>query len=239
MTIDPQPKSLLTPFKWIDPSTLPPIGMTASGPALDEIDPKIMGWVRQAIAAREIVEAEPAPANDNRRSAFIDAQTLLGLEFEPIKYVIPGYVAEGLTILGGRPKLGKSWLALDWVVAVASGGLSLGVRCQQGDAFYLALEDNQRRLQDRLRIVLPKLKSLRPDLSRLSLLTAAPKIGEGLIEAWDAWRTRAEDPRLIVVDTLAMVRPRRDVTRTPMRPTMPPSHRCNSTQARTGLPWWW
>lgn len=198
---------LITPFKWTDPATLEPIGMTADEPMLEDIDPKIMGWVRQAIAAREIVEAEVAPANDNRQSAFIDAQTLLGLEFEPIKYVIPGYVAEGLTILGGRPKLGKSWLALDWVVAVASGGLSLGARCEQGDAFYLALEDNQRRLQDRLRVVLPKLKSLRPDLSRLSLLTEAPKIGEGLIEALDTWRTRAEDPRLIVVDTLAMVRP--------------------------------
>ncbi|MGY3409517.1 hypothetical protein ACVWZV_005630 [Bradyrhizobium sp. GM5.1] len=147
------------------------------------------------------------PANDNRPSAFIDAQTLLGLEFEPIKYVIPGYIAEGLTILGGRPKLGKSWLALDWVVAVASGGQSLGVKCAQGDSLYLALEDNQRRLQDRLKVVLPRMKNMRPDLSRLSLLTEAPKIGEGLIEVLDAWRTSADDPRLIVVDTLAMVRP--------------------------------
>jgi DNA-binding transcriptional ArsR family regulator len=152
----------------------------------------------------------PQPANYNNKpsaSAFIDAQTLLGLEFEPIKYVIPGYIAEGLTILGGRPKLGKSWLALDWVVAVASGGLSLGVKCEQGDSFYLALEDNQRRLQDRLKVVLPRMKDMRPDLSRLSLLTEAPKIGEGLIEVLDAWRTSTDDPRLIVVDTLAMVRP--------------------------------
>jgi RecA-family ATPase len=149
----------------------------------------------------------PQPANDNRPCSFIDAQTLLGLQFEPIKYVIPGYVAEGLTILGGRPKLGKSWLALDWVIAVASGGQSLGMKCEQGDALYLALEDNQRRLQDRLRIVLPKLKSIQPNLSRLSLLTEAPKIGDGLIEALDAWRTRVDDPRLIVIDTLAMVRP--------------------------------
>ena len=149
----------------------------------------------------------PQPANDNRPSSFIDAQTLLGLEFEPIKYVIPGFVAEGLTILGGRPKLGKSWLALDWVVAVASGGQSLGVKCEQGDSLYLALEDNQRRLQDRLKVVLPKIKTMRPNLVRLSLLTEAPKIGEGLIEALDVWRNRVDDPRLIVVDTLAMVRP--------------------------------
>jgi hypothetical protein len=153
------------------------------------------------------LSSRPTPANDNRPSSFIDAQTLLGLEFEAIKYVIPGYVAEGLTILGGRPKLGKSWLALDWVVAVASGGQSLGAKCEQGDAFYLALEDNQRRLQDRLKVVLPKMKSMRPDLTRLSLLTEAPKIGEGLIEALDEWRSRVDDPRLIVVDTLAMVRP--------------------------------
>ncbi|MFK4657079.1 AAA family ATPase [Bradyrhizobium japonicum] len=149
----------------------------------------------------------PKPANDNQKSKFIDGQSLMQMEFEPIKYVIPGYVAEGLTILGGRPKLGKSWLSLDWVVAVATGGRSLGVDCDQGDAFYLALEDNQRRLQDRLKVVLPKMKSMRPDLSRLSFLTEAPKIGEGLVEILDTWRIRAEEPRLIVVDTLAMIRP--------------------------------
>ncbi|WP_340668839.1 AAA family ATPase [Bradyrhizobium ottawaense] len=149
----------------------------------------------------------PEPANDNQKSKFIDGQSLMQMEFEPIKYVIPGYVAEGLTILGGRPKLGKSWLSLDWVIAVATGGRSLGVDCEQGDAFYLALEDNQRRLQDRLKVVLPKMKSMRPDLSRVHFLTEAPKIGEGLIETLDAWRTRVEDPRLIVVDTLAMIRP--------------------------------
>lgn len=197
-----------TPFVWKDPNTLPPIGMSADAPAMDEIDPKIMGWMHQAIAARDIVEAAPSNvANDNQKSKFIDGQSLMQMEFEPIKYVIPGYVAEGLTILGGRPKLGKSWLSLDWVIAVATGGRSLGVDCEQGDAFYLALEDNQRRLQDRLRVVLPKMKAMRPDLSRVHFLTEAPKIGEGLIETLDAWRTRVDDPRLIVVDTLAMIRP--------------------------------
>ncbi len=90
---------------------------------------------------------------------------------------------------------------------MATGGQSLGVKCEQGDSLYLALEDNQRRLQDRLRIILPKIKSMRPDLSRWAALTEAPKIGEGLIETLEAWRTRVDDPRLIVVDTLAMVRP--------------------------------
>lgn len=145
------------------------------------------------------------PANQNI-GEIINAQALLGMEFPPVKYILPCYVAEGLTILGGRPKLGKSWLTLGACVAVATGGQFLGEEAEQGDAFYLALEDNQRRLQDRLRTVLPPLRQV-PDMSRLSFLTESPKINAGLIERLDAWRTSVDNPRLVAIDTLAMVRP--------------------------------
>jgi hypothetical protein len=144
-------------------------------------------------------------ANDNQ--PWLTASALLDMHFEPVNYVVPGFIAEGLTILGGRPKLGKSWLALDFGVAVASGGMSLGARCAKGSALYLALEDNDRRLQDRLRTVLPKMRSAWPDLSNLALVTTAPKVGAGLVQALDTWRTSVLDPRLIIIDTLAMVRP--------------------------------
>jgi hypothetical protein len=157
--------------------------------------------------ARPAKAAKRAAANDNHPPDTINAQALLGMEFEPVKYVVPGYVTEGLTLLGGRPKLGKSWLALDMGIAVASGGRSLGVDCARGDAVYYALEDNPRRLKDRLVKVLPPIKSMRPDLSRLTLRTSAPRIGAGLIESLDAWRLAASEPRLAVIDTLAMVRP--------------------------------
>ncbi|KXF79482.1 recombinase A [Paramesorhizobium deserti] len=156
---------------------------------------------------RETPRAAPIAANDNRPATAVNAQHLLSMEFPPVVYVVPGVIAEGLTILGGRPKLGKSWLALDMCIAVASGGHVLGAECEKGDALYLALEDNQRRLQDRLRTLLPPLKSLQPDLLRLELDTEAPKIDAGLIGRLDAWRMQASKPRLVVVDTLAMVRP--------------------------------
>ncbi|MBO6719418.1 MAG: AAA family ATPase [Rhizobiaceae bacterium] len=159
---------------------------------------------------KTVVIEVPAPAqaaNDNRPATAIDAQSLLSMEFPPVVYVVPGVIAEGLTILGGRPKLGKSWLALSAAIAVASGGTVLGEQCEQGDALYLALEDNQRRLQDRLKTLLPALKSMRPDLSRLQLDTEAPKIDGGLIERLDAWRIAAVNPRMVIIDTLAMVRP--------------------------------
>ncbi|WP_051442615.1 AAA family ATPase [Mesorhizobium sp. WSM3626] len=203
-------------FMYLDGETGSAIIAALSGPAHDHavairmVARDLRAEQTEAPARKTVtVEAAPEPrkaANDNKpKFASIDAETLLGMEFAPIKYVIPGYVAEGLTLLGGRPKLGKSWLALDFGVAVASGGRSLGAECEQGDALYLALEDNQRRLQDRLRVVLPRFK--RPDMSRLSLLTEAPKIGAGLIEMLDKWRQSVPDPRLIIVDTLAIVRP--------------------------------
>jgi len=76
----------------------------------------------------------------------IDAETLLGMDFPPLEYVIPGYVVEGLTVLAGKPKLGKSWWAYDASIAVATGGKAMGsIDCEQGDVLYLALEDNRRR----------------------------------------------------------------------------------------------
>ncbi|MHA6297856.1 AAA family ATPase [Devosia sp. CAU 1758] len=218
---------------YLDPSAGSMVMQTISGPEHDHhvaaraiaarigatslsglpVGPKWADRVRAKRATTPAPKVEKAApmkaANDNepatKRFSAIDAETLLGMHFAPVKYVIPGFVAEGLTILGGRPKLGKSWLALGFGVGVATGGPCLGVTCDQGDALYLALEDNQRRLQDRLRIVLPKFR--RPDMSRLCLQTEAPKVGAGLIEMLDAWRKSVEDPRLIIIDTLAIVRP--------------------------------
>jgi hypothetical protein len=159
---------------------------------------------QKAVAAKAL----PAASNDNKTFPIINAQHLLGIDFPPVHFVLPGYIAEGMTILGGRPKLGKSWLALGVCIAVASGGVYLGQECDAGDVLYLALEDNQRRLQDRIKKLLYQpFKSGKPDLSRLSLVTAAPRINAGLIEMLNGWRTGAKKPVLVVIDTLAMVRP--------------------------------
>jgi AAA domain len=82
----------------------------------------------------------------------LSSADLLKIEvFPPIKFAVKGYVVEGATILAGRPKIGKSWMTLDWNVAVARGGFCLGdIHCKQGEVLYLALEDNKRRLKSRL-----------------------------------------------------------------------------------------
>jgi AAA domain len=46
-----------------------------------------------------------------RQSAF-SAASLRSKRFPDIKYIVPGLIPEGLSMLVGRPKVGKSWMAL-------------------------------------------------------------------------------------------------------------------------------
>ncbi len=60
--------------------------------------------------AREWVTAEAAPRPKPLAPVGeIIAADLQGMEFPPVRFVVDGYVAEGLTIFAGKPKIGKSW----------------------------------------------------------------------------------------------------------------------------------
>ena len=51
----------------------------------------------------------------NWRDHAITADKLQKKNFPPLREVVPGFVPEGLSILAGKPKIGKSWMALDMV----------------------------------------------------------------------------------------------------------------------------
>jgi AAA domain len=79
------------------------------------------------------------------------ASALRKMEFPPIKYIVPGIIPEGLSLLAGRPKVGKSWLALETCHGITTGTKVLGkIDPLQGDVLYAALEDNQRRMKRRM-----------------------------------------------------------------------------------------
>lgn len=76
---------------------------------------------------------------------------LLNADFPEQKWIVHDLVPEAsLILLGGRKKLGKSWLALQMAQAVASGALFLQRPTCQGGALYFCLEDGERRLNRRL-----------------------------------------------------------------------------------------
>ena len=64
---------------------------------------------------------------------------------------MPSLIPEGLTILGGRPKVGKSRLLMQMSIAIGCGGTFLGIPVNKGKVLYLAFEDSERRLQERLK----------------------------------------------------------------------------------------
>jgi uncharacterized membrane protein YgcG len=132
----------------------------------------------------------------------ITAAGLADLTFAPLKWVVQGILPEGAYLLSARPKTGKSWMALQMCLSVAFGEPFFGKPTTQGTAVYLALEDNNRRLQSRLR-------SLRPNgykTTELHLFTSWPKFDEGGIERLIALIERHQ-PVIVVIDTLAKVRP--------------------------------
>lgn len=133
----------------------------------------------------------------------ITAEELMQREYRPPKWAVPDLVPEGLTILAGKPKTGKSWLALDFCVSVAAGGYALGnVKCESGYVLYLALEDTERRLQGRLRAVLQGAPASRD----LQITTAWKRSDKGGLDDLHHWLRVHQGARLVVIDTLQKIR---------------------------------
>ena len=132
-----------------------------------------------------------------------NAADLVARQFQEPRWAVPGIIAEGLGILAGRPKTGKSWLALDFAVAVAGGYSALGnIECQHGDVLLLALEDNDRRLHQRLKAVLQG----QPAPAALQIATQWRRADAGGLLDLQAWLSTHPRARLVVIDTLQKIR---------------------------------
>jgi hypothetical protein len=143
----------------------------------------------------------PAPAAET-----FSAAELVAMRLPEPHWAVEGILPAGLSVLAGKPKLGKSWLALLLALAVAGGGVALGsVSVEAGDVLYLALEDTRRRLQDRLRKLLAKTEAPAPP--RLTLATAWPRQDKGGLAALGEWLQAHGGAALVAIDTWQRFRP--------------------------------
>lgn len=134
----------------------------------------------------------------------IDAKTLIDKIFPEPKVIVPGLIYEGVHIFAGRPKLGKTWIALDIATAASSGGRVFGkIKVEKGLVLYLALEDGARRLQKRLKYLFKDGEI--PE--GLFLATDWLPLYEGGLDKLEKWLQDNPDTRLIVIDTLKRIRP--------------------------------
>ena len=150
--------------------------------------------------------AEPEGKGEVEHTApkIFTAVDLMNHTFPEPRWVVPGFLPEGLTLFAGPPKIGKSWLALSLCVSTASGGVAFAkIPVERGEALYLALEDTPRRLQSRLKMML----NGEPAPEGLHLVTQWPRLNEGGLDHLEAWLETHPDSRLLIVDTLQKVRP--------------------------------
>ncbi|MFI9080093.1 AAA family ATPase [Streptomyces sioyaensis] len=158
--------------------------------------PTLAALVSEALP---MLEGNDHTGRTNRQAAWT-ADALYGAEFAEPRWAVPDLIPEGLTLLTGAPKVGKSWICLALGLAVASGGKALdAIPVEQGDALYLALEDTPRRMQSRLHRVLGD----QPPPPGLHIHVELPA-GLGGIRRW---LDQHPDARLVIVDVLQRVRP--------------------------------
>ena len=130
----------------------------------------------------------------------IDGETLMSQPLTPLNFVVDTLLSQGLHILAGSPKVGKSWLALWLAVTVAKGDPVWGMGVKQGTTLYLCLEDSTLRIQNRL------FEITEDAPANVHFSTNSDTLGKGLEEQLRAFLSEHPDTVLVIIDTLQMIR---------------------------------
>ena len=128
------------------------------------------------------------------------AEQLQSAPYSPVPFLVEELLPEGLHILAGAPKIGKSWLALWLCLCIAQGQPLWNFAVTQGEVLYLSLEDSFQRIQTRL-------FDLTEDApSTLHFAILADTLKHGLEQQIEQFLTEHSDTKLVVIDTLQRVR---------------------------------
>lgn len=130
-------------------------------------------------------------------------ETLLQEYYPEPQWAVHGLLPEGCHILAGKPKQGKSYLALHIALAVSKNKLCLGeYLVTAGDVLYFSLEDYAKRVQRRVQ------QLYEPDDAphTIEFFYNAPKMYDGFAEGLIHTLEQRPNVRLVVIDTLRCIR---------------------------------
>lgn len=164
-------------------------------------------------SAEEMFEAQmlyeqkmQALAKAERESAPDFMQTVSMPELYEMVYpgkppIIEHFLYPGTYLFVGAPKVGKSFMMAQIAYHVSSGTPMWNYSVRKGTVLYLALEDDYRRLQERLYRMFGT--ETTPDLF---FSVASKSLNEGLLEQLDGFIREHHDTGLVIIDTLQKVR---------------------------------
>jgi hypothetical protein len=140
----------------------------------------------------------------------LTAKQLSERSIPPVRWIIKDLLPQGLTLLSGREKIGKSWLLLNLGISIATGQQALGcLDCEPVEVLYMALEDNERRMQERIRQVLAGGKS--PESLHVtfswSRLRDRDSTEDYSIDILRGWLDEHPKVGVVMIDVFNMIRP--------------------------------
>ncbi len=130
----------------------------------------------------------------------IDGETLMDMKLPPTKFCVETLLPQGISMLGGAPKIGKSWMVLDLCVRIAKGDTIWNLPTQKGTTLYLCLEDPLSRIQQRLCMLTDEV----PENAYFA--TAAGTLADGLCEQIRNFVSEHPDTVLVAIDTFQIIR---------------------------------
>jgi DNA-binding transcriptional ArsR family regulator len=163
--------------------------------------------IYQEIEQRLQIEQRAAASRPEWATCTIRADRLYTKHFEPKPPIIEDILPQGTFLLTGKPKTKKSWLVLNYALAVAWGGKALGhFQAVKGDVLYIDLEMGQRRMHERLHVASPNV--VVPN--NLYFADEWPRVYGGCDRWLREWMDTHPLTRLVIFDTQVGIRPSRE-----------------------------
>lgn len=108
----------------------------------------------QSVAVSKAKQHLPMPSG--RGNPGQTAEDLLKEDLPPLKFLVNRFLTDsGCIVLAGKPKIGKGWIVLELAMSLTEGGQFWNELCEQGEVLMYMLEDNKRRVKERIGILRP------------------------------------------------------------------------------------
>lgn len=134
------------------------------------------------------------------------ARDLLTADLPEKEMVVEDVLTPGLYIMAGAPKIGKSLVALQMAISISTGQPLWNHQTKKSGVLYLALEDNEHLIQNRLRLMTTGIN----EIGDIDIALEAPLLGNGLEEYLGAFLQKKPNVKVVIIDTLGRAKGKSD-----------------------------